>query len=575
MSQKWKHAHASSTSLLISGASLFVLAETKPAAPESTTKARVVIEGTADEVVLTPAERTVNIDSRTVEHSVHILKVPITVEVNRLWCIDGFQAMLKSAGCGPHLGEHGVAVLPSLFVHDVHQTFGKPGDCDDGAATGRRGHLEIVTSCIQTEDPVGLAGVEDWIKSDKISFFADSPLEIVLLVRHGRSCVGRRGCKTIVLESWRAPYRCLAILAGFVFDHVGEVLIGTVKFRYPESLGPLPHSFTRLLAGPVTNSGVEFVVVSIIAKIHFPIPVEVVVGVLLAEPLQSKVSRAIDTMNTLARGVLERLSERRRVVVEQLRFGPENSHVPELLRHILFNDLLVDTLVGPDRKSLILDVQKEPDVILTARLERELSNHSAKRVQLVVVEIVTSPDTKDIGVTGDLTMSVLVLETSFVLVVALLHSLAPVDVGVVDCAHLLKELVSADVLRVETRAETTSRSIVTIAVRTESTISIIADVVSQTKLFVSTEEGSRHVSGKAWVYINIRNFDLILIVHVTGLDFSMLLGVFIRAVIGIRVQLDGVKGGLLGKATSLVAVNDTLGHGSVVAILRCPVFDRC
>ena len=167
---------------------------------------------------------------------------------------------------------------------------------------------------------------------------------------------------------------------------------------------------------------------AIVAEIHFPVPVEIVVGILLAEPLKSEVGRAVDAVNTLLRGVLERLGEGRRVVVEQLRFGPKDSHVPELLWHVLLDDLLVNTLVGPDGKSLILDVQEEPDIVLTARLERELGNHGAKRVELVVVEVVASPDAENIGMTSDLAVGVLVLETSLVLAVALLHGLAPIDI---------------------------------------------------------------------------------------------------------------------------------------------------
>lgn len=52
----------------------------------------------------------------------------------------------------------------------------------------------------------------------------------------------------------------------------------------------------------------------------------------------------------------------------------------------------------------------------------------------------------------------------------------------------------------------------------------------------------------------------------------MLLRVFVRAVIGIGVQLDGLESWLLGKAASFVAVNDTIWRGSIVAVLRCPVF---
>jgi hypothetical protein len=360
-----------------------------------------------------------------------------------------------------------------------------------------------------------------------------------------------------------------------LLDHVGKILVSTVQFGHPESFSSLPHSLARLFASPVTNSSIKFVVVAVVAEIHFPVPVVIVIRELLTEPLKSKVRRTIDTVNTLLRGVFEWLSERRRVVVEQLSFRPENSHVPELLGHILFDDLLVHTLVGPDGKSLILDVQKEPDVILTARLERELSNHGAKRVELVVIEVVASPDAKNIGMAGDLTVSVLVLETSFVLVVALLHGLAPIDVGVVDCAHLLEELVGTDIFRVETRTETTSGSIVTITVRTESAISIVTDIVSDTKFLVSTEDGSRHVSREARVDVDVRHFDLVLIVHVTGLNFSMLLSVFVRVVIGIRVQFDGFESRLLGKAACFVAVNKTIWHGSVVAVLRCPVFGGC
>ena len=50
----------------------------------------------------------------------------------------------------------------------------------------------------------------------------------------------------------------------------------------------------------------------------------------------------------------------------------------------------------------------------------------------------------------------------------------------------------------------------------------------------------------------------------------MLLCVFVRVVIGVRGQLDGIEGGLLGKATGFVAVDDTLGRGFVVAVLGNP-----
>lgn len=525
--------------------------------------------------MLAPTERTVNVKDRTVKHSVHVFEIPITVEVDRVRSVDRLETMLQSARGGPHLREHSVAVLPSLLVHDVHQALGKTGHGDNGATTRWRGHLEVVTSGVETEDPVGPTGIEDGVESDEIGFFANSPLEIVLIVWHGRSSVRRRGSETIMLESWRTPDRVLAVLTSLMLDHISEVLVAAVQLGHPKSFGSLPHSLARLFASPVTDSSVEFVVVSVVAKIHFPVPVVIVIRELLTEPLKSKVSRTVDTVNTLLRGVLEWLGERRRVVVEQLSFRPENSHVPELLGHILFNDLLVHTLVGPNGKSFILDMQKEVDVIFTTRLERELSNHGTKRVELVVVEIVASPDAKDIGMAGDLGVGVLVLETCFVLVVALLHSLAPVDVGVVDCAHLLEQLVGANILRVETRTKTTGGSVVAVTVRTKSAISIVTDIVSNTKLFVGTEEGSRHVSGKAGVDVDIRHFDLVLIVHITRLDFSMLLSVFVRVVIGIRIHLDGFKSWLLGKAASFVAVNDAIWHGAVVAVLRCPVIGRC
>ena len=50
----------------------------------------------------------------------------------------------------------------------------------------------------------------------------------------------------------------------------------------------------------------------------------------------------------------------------------------------------------------------------------------------------------------------------------------------------------------------------------------------------------------------------------------MLLRVFVRVVIGVRVELDGIEGGLLGKAAGFIAVDNTLRYGFVVAVLGDP-----
>lgn len=86
------------------------------------------------------------------------------------------------------------------------------------------------------------------------------------------------------------------------------------------------------------------------------------------------------------------------------------------------------------------------------------------------------------------------------------------------------------------------------------------------------EEWSSHVSGKTGVDVYIGDFDFVLLIHVASLDFSMLLRVFVRVVIGVRGQLDGIEGGLLGKAAGFIAVDNTLGYGFVVAVLGNPFF---
>lgn len=570
--QHWTDAHASSTSIFVSGTALFVLAEAEPASPESAAETRVVVEGAADEVVLTPAKGTVVIGGRTIEHAVHVVQIPVTVKVNGMRSIDGLETMLQSARGRPHLGKHGVAVFPGLFVHDIHQALGQTRNSDDGTTTGRRWHVQVVSSSIQTENPVGPAHVEEGIEGDEISLLANTPLKFVLVVWHRGSGLGRRWYESIVLEGRGAPDRCLALIAGLAFNHVGEVLVTTVERGHPESLSSLPHTLARLFASPITYGRIKFVVMSRVAEIHFPVPVKVVVGVLLTKPLQSEVSRAVDTMDALLRGVLERFWERRRVVVEKLRFGPQDSHVPELLGHVLLNDFLVDALVGPDWESLILDVQEEVNVVFTARLQRQLCNHGAEGVELVVVEVVTSPDAQDVGVTADLAVGVFLFETSLVLVVALLHGLAPVDVGVVDCAHLFKHLVGADVFRVETGSKSTSGSVVAITIRAQSAEPFVANIVSDAEFFVSAKERSSVISGDTGIDIDVGNFDFVLVVHVASLDLAMLLRVLIRVVIGVGVQLDGFESRALGESSGFVAGDNSFRDGFVVAVLGHPIF---
>ena len=95
MGQRWQQAHASSARLFVSGTAMLVFAKTEPTAPKGTTKSRVIVERAANKVVLTPTERTVDIKSRTIEHSVHVFKVPIAVEVDGVGCINGLETMLQ------------------------------------------------------------------------------------------------------------------------------------------------------------------------------------------------------------------------------------------------------------------------------------------------------------------------------------------------------------------------------------------------------------------------------------------------------------------------------------------------
>lgn len=219
-------------------------------------------------------------------------------------------------------------------------------------------------------------------------------------------------------------------------------------------------------------------------------------------------------------------------------------------------------------------MEEEVDIVLTTRLEREFSDHGAKRVELVVVEVVAGPDAEDVGVTSNLAVSVLVFETGLVLVVTLLHSLAPVDIGIVNCAHLVEQFIRSNIFRVKARTKTTGSSIVTISVGTKSAESVIADIISDSQLLVGAKEWSSHVSGKTRVDVNIRNLNFVLIVHVTSLDLSMLLCVFIRGVIGVGIQLDGLESGLFGEVAGFILVDEAFGDGLVVAVFRDPLFGR-
>lgn len=295
----------------------------------------------------------------------------------------------------------------------------------------------------------------------------------------------------------------------------------------------------------------ELVVVTAKTKIHLPVPVKVILGTSLREPLKSKVSTAVDGVDRSFGVVVDVVGEWLRVVHAHLSLRPEGSHTPELLGQVILNDLLVRLLGRPDWDAIILDVEKEVDVILAARLQRQFVDHSTDGQELVVAILVASPGTEDVGVARKLLLSDTTIrgcgvfvEAVLVLLVATLLSTCPAHLPVVDLLLPTPDLVSASLLRLVSHVEATFLARVRVTVGTEAAETIKALGVVEAKLLVRTEEGCSHVLGDAGVSVDIGGIDLLILIKVAGLDLVMLLQEGFRGKL-VRIEGDRVHRGFL------------------------------
>ena len=119
-----------------------------------------------------------------------------------------------------------------------------------------------------------------------------------------------------------------------------------------------------MLLRPLANAVVKLVVVTAETEIHLPIPVKVILGTGLREPLHGIMSTAIDRVNRSFGVVVDVVGERLRVVHAHLLLRPQSSHAPEFLGQVVFDDLLVNLFRGPYWEAIVLDVKQEMHIIL-------------------------------------------------------------------------------------------------------------------------------------------------------------------------------------------------------------------
>ena len=364
-------------------------------------------------------------------------------------------------------------------------------------------------------------------------------------------CLRWAGKHAGVLELGRSPDWFLIAVVELLLDHLGEVFPRSVEFGNVVARRTLPETLARLLLGPLADAVVKLVVVASEAEVHLPVPVEVVLGTGLREPLESEMGTAVDRVHIGLCVVVDVVGERLGVVHAHLLLGPERRHAPEFPGQILLNDLLVDLLRRPDGKAGVLDMQQEVDVVLAARLDGELVDHGADGQNLVVAILVAGPGAQDVRVAGHLRLDRLLigagsilLETDFVLLVASLLSCGPANVAVVDLLLPVPDLVGTSLFRLGRHLEAALVAGVGVAVGSKATETVEAHLVIQTDLLVRAEHGRGHVLGDTRVRVNVGGADLLGCVEVACLDLVVGLEVGVGVVL-VGLEGDGVERGLL------------------------------
>ena len=162
--------------------SLIDLVLSQPPSPQRTTESTVVVKRGPEQVVLAPSKWTFPDLFGMIENVIHVLDVPIAVEIDGVGCVDCFQTVVETYGRGPHFGKHGVFHLPGFLVHEIDEALRESGDGDDGGSAGRFFFLHVVACDVVSEDPIRFGWVKVRVEDYEVCVFTYPPFVVVRVI---------------------------------------------------------------------------------------------------------------------------------------------------------------------------------------------------------------------------------------------------------------------------------------------------------------------------------------------------------------------------------------------------------
>ena len=425
MQQDARQAHAPFTLDLKLLSTIIIHLVAQPPLPEIRRKARMIVPRGTQKIVLSlvgedrharPATCTV---TSVVEDGSEVLRRPFAVDEDGVRRVYGFETVVQGARCGPHFAEHGVSEAGLFAMHRLQQAPGEATGRVDSGTTRWKPVLLVVSRDIISQDPIRLIGVEEWVEDDEVSGFTDTPFVLVfcecgvgfdIFVNLDVGVVlGRLRAPDVLLRllhlwardvgvgrEMRGPSVGLAVGAvfGLHTDHLLEVFPGIVHRGDIETCIAFPEAFAGLGGCPFGDLFEEVVVVACVAHVHFPVPEEVELGVLVRKVRHGHECRAVGTMDRQSAVVGLFHSA---VNQAHLAFRPQRAHAGELGGQRVLEDLGVDVFVGPDLLVVVLYVDKEVDFVFTAGCKAEFGDEGAEVHDVFVVVLVVPPCANEHG----------------------------------------------------------------------------------------------------------------------------------------------------------------------------------
>lgn len=263
---------------------------------------------------------------------------------------------------------------------------------DDGGSAGEglcrvRELLVSVAPNVVRDDPAAVDRVEDGADSDHVRILANSPLVGLLLRVFNRRL---RADGVDKRQLGRAPD---LVAAGALLNVLAEVgIVVSVEIGDIVTLVALPQTSAGLLLGEVGEALQEVVVVADDSGVHFPVPNEVELGVVLTELLHRQPLGRMHTLLVLV--------GKCRVEVPHSLVIPQLGNAVELERHMLVEHVLVRGLVVPDVESLVANVQQQENLVLATGSERKLRNEGADDLFVVLGVLLACVGSKKDSSTG-------------------------------------------------------------------------------------------------------------------------------------------------------------------------------